>query len=362
MAKKIHYGWIILFLSFLGLLSVQGPRTTFGAFLHPWEVEFSVNRANMSLIAMISFIVYGVSQPIMGKLIDKWGVHVVLAGSTLLVGLSTMLTFFATSIWHIALFYGVISAIGFGGASGVAATVAVTNWFQEKRGLALGIITAGSSAGQLVLVPLALLLINRVGWQMTTLLIGLFLTVVVFPSLLLFLRSFPIEKGLNPYGATKPVQLNSHLPLPEQSQPMAFHNIKNKMFWFLAIPYFICGYTTTGLMDIHLISYTNAHGHSVATTGTAVSLLAGFNIVGTLASGYIADYWSNRKFLALLYSIRAVSILLLFVSDHYYSLWMFAIFFGLVDFATVTPTSVLAAAYFENFPVGYVLGLLSLSH
>jgi MFS family permease len=99
--QKIFYGWIILLLSFLALLSVQGIRSSFGAFIEPWESEFLTSRGTISSIALLSFIVYGASQPMIGYVIDSWGVRKVLSFSTLLVGLSTCLIFYVTSFWQL---------------------------------------------------------------------------------------------------------------------------------------------------------------------------------------------------------------------------------------------------------------------
>lgn len=362
--KKLNYRWIILALSFLGLLSVQGTRSTFGAFLQPWETAFSTNRETMSLIAMLSFITYGVSQPIMGKFIDRYGVRRIFSVSTLLVGISTILTYFATDIWHIALLYAVIASIGFGGASGIAATVAVTEWFQEKRGFALGVINAGSSTGQLILVPSAMLLISKFGWKPATLILGLFLTFFTFPILAIFFRSVPLDKRLKPYKEeSQNIAIDNDVPHHSVITKMGtFAIVKSRRFWLLAIPYLICGFTTTGLMDTHLISLAHGHGYTEAMTGTAVSVLAAFNIFGTLLSGFFADRWNNRKFLAGLYSVRAISITILLVSGHNSTLLLFSIIFGFVDFATIAPTSILATDFFKGNSIGYTLGLLYLSH
>ncbi|MDA4896150.1 MFS transporter, partial [Streptomyces sp. MS2A] len=88
MKRKIHYAWIIVFVTFLTLLAVQGVRLSFGAFIQPWEEEFSMDRGTISLISMLSFIVYGVSQPVIGRLVDRFGPRIILSLSTLLVGLS----------------------------------------------------------------------------------------------------------------------------------------------------------------------------------------------------------------------------------------------------------------------------------
>jgi sugar phosphate permease len=361
--KKIHYGWVILFLCFIALLSVQGVRLSFGAFIQPWENEFSTTRGNISLIATISFIVFGVSQPILGRLIDKYGVRKIISFSALLVGISTLLTFFVTSFWQIILLYGVVSSVGFGGVSNVAASVAVTHWFHRKKGLALGMITAGMSAGQLVVVPLCLFLIEWYNWKMAVLLLGSLLIIVVFPLLILFLRTFPSDIGVRPYGEMKEIPKQGVVQgVDELQSKKMFSILNNKYFWFLSLPFLICGYTTTGLIDTHLIPFSHDHGFSTDVTGAAVSLLAAFNIIGTLCSGQIADHFDNRKFLALLYFTRGLTILLLLITNQWLLLLIFAVLFGLVDFATVAPTTMLAIEFFKKQSVGYVLGLLSLCH
>lgn len=350
-----------MLLAFLALLSAQGIRLSFGAFITPWEADLHASRSILSFVALMSFIVYGVSQPIVGRIVDRFGVRIVLAGSIFIVGVGTLLTVFATSPWHLVVLYGLFSSVGFGGASGVAASVAVTNWFNEKRGFALGMITAGTAAGQLFLVPFSLILIEAWGWKITVLVLGVGLTVLVFPLLALFLRTSPSEKGMKAYGS-EPVTADRKEEENFVSRGGSHAVFLSRKFWFLLLPYFICGFTTTGLMDTHLIPFAHDHGFSATVTSTAVSLLAGFNILGTILSGYIADRWSNKNYLTLLYALRAVSILILMVTHDYVLLMVFAILFGLVDFATVAPTSLLATKYFKHYSVGMILGWLYLAH
>ncbi|TAI09556.1 MFS transporter, partial [Bacillus velezensis] len=91
-------------------------------------------------------------------------------------------------------------------------------------------------------------------------------------------------------------------------------------------------------------------------------LLSGFNIVGISLSGIVADRWSSRKILCFLYAVRALSIVILIYSQEPYLLLAFAILFGLVDFATVAPTQILATQYFQNYSIGLMIGWLSLAH
>lgn len=372
MVKKLHYAWIILFVTFFALLAVQGIRLSFGAFIESWENELSLDRGTISLVSTLSFIIYGISQPIAGRLIDRFGARTILLYSTLLVGLSMLFTQWITSAWQLFFLYGVVASIGVGGASNVAATVLVSNWFNEKRGVAFGVLEAGFSVGQMVVVPAALFFIQWYDWKMAVAIFGFFLLVVIFPVLLFLLRNHPAEKNLQPIGGAREEAEPSNR-VPNDGAPSVGSIFRSRNFWYLILPFFICGFTTTGLMDTHLIPFAQLCGFTTTVTGLAVGLLAAFNTMGTLMSGFIADRWSSRKFLATLYILRALSIcfLIVFVSDpdlllffvgHPSLLLLFAISFGLVDFATVAPTQLLATQLFKQYSMGQVMGWLFLSH
>ncbi|MEG7336320.1 MFS transporter [Bacillus sp. 0102A] len=357
--KRLHYAWIIVSVTFLILLAVQGVRLSFGAFVEPWERQFSMDRGTISLISTISFIVYGISQPVIGRLVDKWGARAVLSWSALLTGVSIFLTYFVTLPWQLFLLYGLGVSLGVGGASNVAASVLVVNWFSKKRGLAFGIMEAGFGAGQMLLVPGSLMLIHWFSWKLTVVVLGLLLIVIVFPAAMLMLRNNPSEKNAEPIGGLAAAEKET---APETTALSVTGMFRMRQFWFLILPFLICGFTTVGLMDTHLIPFSHDHGFSTTVTSAAVSLLAGFNIAGILLSGIVADRWSSRKILCFLYVVRALSIVILIYSHEPYLLLGFAILFGLVDFATVAPTQMLATQYFQNYSIGLMIGWLSLAH
>jgi MFS family permease len=113
---KLHYGWIVLFATFFALFAVQGVRLAFGAFIIPWENEFSLDRSMTSLISTVSFIVYGLSQPVVGRLIDRYGARMIVIGSTALVGVSVILTAMTQQSWQLFLLYGFFVSLGVGGS------------------------------------------------------------------------------------------------------------------------------------------------------------------------------------------------------------------------------------------------------
>jgi sugar phosphate permease len=372
--RNVHYAWIILLIGFIALLSAQGVRLSFGVFMKPWEEEFDTSRSIISTISLISYIVFALSQPYIGKLVDIYGVRNVLSFSMLLIGVSTILTFFASAPWQLMLIYGIIASIGFGGASNVVGSVAITKWFSAQRGFALGLMSAGTAAGQLVLVPVSLLLIESFGWKQTVLLLGSILCLLIFPFLWLLLRNSPEEKGQLPYGESE-IEGSQKEKTPTQLlQPVSISQLmKAKPFLFLMLPFFVCGVTTTGLMDTHLIPFAQLCGFSPAVIGSAVSTLAAFNIFGTVLSGHLSDKWNCKYMLTFLYGMRALTVGLLlvmlhddaflgFVIDKSWLLFAFAVMFGIVDFATVAPTIKLASEYFKHVSVGTVIGWLYLSH
>ncbi|WP_394236433.1 MFS transporter [Niallia oryzisoli] len=358
--RKFHYAWMIVFVTFLTFLAVQGGRLAFGAFVGPWEGDLSMDRGTTSLISALSFVIYGISQPVIGRLVDKYGARLIISASTLLVGVSFFFITFVHQPWQLFVLYAFVS-LGVGGASNVAGTVLVMNWFNKKRGLALGILEAGFGFGQMLIVPGSLLLIQYIDWRMTNLLLGIFLILIVFPVVVFFLRNQPKEKGLEPIGGQQK-EINPSMDDRPEAKFSIAEVLRKRQFWFLMLPFAVCGFTTTGLMDTHLIPMSHNHGFSTTVTSAAVSILAAFNIIGILLSGVIIDYWSSRKLLVFLYITRALSIVILVYSHNPVLLLIFAALFGLVDFATVAPTQLLAAEYFKNYSIGFIVGCLSLSH
>lgn len=374
MKKKIHYGWIILAVSFIGVLAAQGLRYSFGAFMNPWEMEFSASRGMVSAISFISFAVFAISQPIIGRFIDQFGVKRIFVVSIILLGITTLLSYYATAIWQLFLLYGIISSLGFGGASGVTASLAVTKWFHKKQGLALGLVEAGFGAGQMLVVSSSLFLIEKFGWRMTDLVLGGILLLFIFPIITIFLKSDPADLGMLPFGLDKKTA-DQPVHNAEKTKPTMERKsyLKHRGFWLLVIPYFICGFTTTGLMDTHLIPFSQTCGFSVAVTGAAVSLLAAFNTGGTVIAGILADKLNNRKMLSFIYFVRGLTILFLllfmlnsewlgYFLNHPWLLFVFSITFGLVDFSVVAPTIKVLASYFQGQSLGIATGFLYMSH
>ena len=356
--RSLHYAWVILAISFVAVIVPQGLRIAFGAFIPAWEQEFGVNRATLASISSVSFLLYGFGQPLTGRLADRFGGREVLSGGVLLVGVGAALVALAPTPVALAAAYIGVASLGFAAASGVAPVSLIVRWFESNRGLAFGLMGTAIAVGQLVVGPAAILGIKAYGWRLTMDAFAAAMIFLLAPLAWLILRSSPERKGLLPLGAGRAgTRAAARLVMrgPE--------SVPARSFWFLALPFFVCGATTSGLIDTHLVPLAHDHNVPVDVTAFAVGTLAAFNVGGTLAAGWLADRFPRRTLLGLVYATRALSLLLLINVGSGQLLFLFAVIFGLADFSTVAPTYSLGTEYFgARRGAGTVVGVLSLGH
>jgi len=139
--------------------------------------------------------------------------------------------------------------------------------------------------------------------------------------------------------------------------------IRSPIFWLLGGAYFICGFTTAGIVKVHLIPYAASCGFTLTTGAAATGVLAGFDMVGMVIAGYLTDKFSRPVLLGSVYFLRAFTfIMLFFITDNFALLFIFAILFGTLDFATVPPTAGLIASHLGVSTMGFNMGILFLGH
>lgn len=350
-----HYAWVILAVTFLAVLAAQGVRLAFGAFIVPWEESFQVSRGTVATISLVSYLIYGFAQPLVGRITARFDLPRLFAFGVVIISIGLLLTALSNSFWAALVAYGVVASIGFGIAASVVASVLISRWFVAQRGFAFGILEAGFGAGQLVLAPASLFAIAQFGWEATTMALAVLLIVVVVPMVLVFLRNDPADVGLEPLGGPDPLAHEG-----DEDRGLGF--LRRREFWYLAVPFFVCGITTTGMVDTHLIPFSHDHGNSQAITSAAIGALALFNIIGTAGSGLLVDTYDPRRMLGWLYAVRGVSLVVVLWLNEGFWLVHFGILFGLVDFATVAPTQTLVSKYFGPRSLGFIFGLVLGAH
>jgi MFS family permease len=359
--SRIHYAWIVLGTVTLVMLANSGVRSSFGVFIKPMEQEFHWDRTALSTVAALSLFIFGAVGPLVGRLADRFGPRGVLAAATVLAGVGTLGTATVVSLWQLYLTAGVITALGAGGAAMSVAAALAARWFDTRRGLVLGIAGAGMAAGQLLVVPLAMAITVEWGWRITFVVLGAGFLLLILPLTLALIRNDPRDVGLAPYGARAGAA--SRTAAEVAAERTGFRAAAaTAPFWLLAGSFWVCGYTTSGLVLTHLIPHATEHGFHASQAAQALGVMGALNIVGTVASGWICDRFGQKGPLAAYYFLRGVSLLFLPYVGTVPGLFAFAAIYGLNYISTVPATTALTAKIYGRYSVGELSGWIFFAH
>jgi sugar phosphate permease len=358
-SRRIFYGWVVVTVTWLTVLAGAGLRQLPAVVIRPLEAEFGWDRASISLAVAVSLMSYGLGAPFSGKLIDRYGPRTVTlwALGLTVVGAAGLVTI--RTVGELVWWLGVVVGMGTGALALVLSATVANRWFVTHRGLVTGLLAAGTSAGQLVFIPVMMALTISFDWRAPIMLSLVVLVLVILPLTIFLVRDGPKSVGLEPLGWTTDDDRKA-----VQAASMA--NMRDVMrtgdFWLLSSSFFVCGVTTNGLIGTHLVPHAVEHGFSEYTAAGALALLGGMNVIGTTASGYLSDRVDPRKLLAIYYGLRATALLLLPLVNEPIGLTAFAIIFGLDWIATVPPTIALTADRFGRPSVGTVFGWIFCCH
>jgi sugar phosphate permease len=244
----------------------------------------------------------------------------------------------------------------------VLAAIVATRWFDERRGLVVGALSAANATGQLVFLPSLARIVDDHGWRAATLVVA-GAGVAVFVLVLLFMRDRPESIGLLPYGrpAGTPAPMGSRPLSPWQALDRAR---RSPAFWVLGGTFFICGASTNGLIGTHLIAACHDVGITQVHSAQLLAVMGIFDIVGTMGSGWLTDRYSPRHLLFGYYTLRGISLLALplAMTTGMAGLGWFAVLYGLDWIATVPPTVRLTSEAFGKENTGVIYGWIGASH
>ena len=356
-----HYAWVVTGVTFVTLLISAGVRSAPSVLIHPLETDFGWSRDAIAFAVSIGLLLYGLSGPFAGRLMDRFGTRVVMLAGVSLIVVSTAAGAALNALWQLTLLWGLLGGIGTGIAAAVLGATVANLWFVQRRGLVLGLFGAATSAGQLVFVPVLMGSVVLIGWRASNLLLAAVAALILVPVFFL-MRNDPADVGERPYGAPAgPAPARAAGGTVREGGIMS-RALRTPEFWLLAGSFFVCGATSTGLIGTHLIPHSIDHGISEVTAAGTLALMGSMNFVGTLASGWLTDRYDPRKLLACYYFFRGLSLFVLPFVAGFSGLAIFAILFGLDYIATVPPTSALAADIFGRRHIGTVFGWIFFSH
>jgi len=361
---RMHYAWVVLVVVFIGMLAGVGVRASPGVMIVPLERAFGWDKATIAGAISVNIILLGVLGPFLTGLMQIIGLKRTMLGCLAILMLGTGLSLFMTSPWQLFLTWGLLVGIGSGaGAVGIAGAVA-NRWFAQRTGLAMGLLTSANAAGQLIFLPILAMMAERYGWQGVSISVTLAIAAVL-PIVWIMLPESPAKIGLPAYGATE-------IRAPEGAAggnpiTVAFGSLarasRSMDFWLLCITFAICGFSTNGLINTHMIAYCADFGISEVNGAWILAVIGVFSLIGSAASGWLCDRYSPRVLLFWYYGLRGLSLVIIpFTSFDPISLGIFAVFYGLDWVATGPATFALTNEVFGRRDTPVILSWIFAAH
>lgn len=340
-------GWTVVAVGCVALAASFAYRNLLQLTMTGMEGELGWSRSMLSSGATVALIAMAAGNLFGGMLVDRYGSRKLLALGLLSLGIGMLGTGFSDTRWEYVLLYGVFAGAGFGLAAQSVVASAVARFFVERRGLALGVVTAGGPAGQMTLIPLAALVLVTMGWRGVFIVAGI-AAIVLAPIALWALKA-----------ADQPVATG---PRPSMGADFGYL-LRSPVFHLLFWGFFLCGFTSIGVIETHFVPYATLCGFSPTMSANAFGFLSVLNLGGILLAGWLADRMNRVLLLAAIYALRALTfIMLLAITDNTAMLFAFAGLYGLFDYATAPVVASLVASHLGLRVMGFAMGLIAMAH
>ncbi len=364
--RNVHYGWIVVASTFLTMLVTAASMGAPGVLIVPLEKEFGWTTSEISAALALRILLYGLLGPFAAAFMNRFGVRRVVVVALGLISCGFVLSLGMTTLWQLMLLWGVVIGLGTGLTAMVLAATVATRWFNKRRGLVVGLLAASSATGQLVFLPVIAQLTTDYGWRIALAFMCSMLALTALVALAL-LRDRPADLALPLYGereiAAAPALTNGLWALMLSPILVLKDSARTGVFWILFATFFICGFSTNGLIQTHFVTFCGDYGMAAVTAASVLAIMGMFDFAGTIGSGWLSDRFDSRFLLAWYYGLRGLSLLYLpFTTFTFYGLSLFAMFYGLDWIATVPPTVKITADRFGREKAGLVFGWVFAGH
>ncbi|TJZ73020.1 MFS transporter [Chitiniphilus eburneus] len=362
---RLHYGWIAIAVTFLIMLITAGTRASPSVMMVPLEHDFGWSRATISLALSINLALFGLMGPFAAAAMLRFGLR-----RTVLVALTVLATAVAASSlmqasWQLQLIWGVVVGCATGATAMTLGATVVNRWFFQRRGLAMGLLTASSATGQLVFLPLLAALTENHGWRPVVLVVAGAAALIV-PLVAWLLPERPGSVGLKPYGAA--ADAVEAAPVTQNPITIAFSALRRaavtRDFWLLFFTFFVCGASTNGYIGTHFIAMCGDFGLTPVKGASILAVMGLFDLAGTTLSGWLSDRYNPRVLLCWYYGLRGLALLYLPAAFGLgvFGLPLFTMFYGLDWIATVPPTVRLTTDRFGSTDAPVIFGWIVAGH
>lgn len=343
--------WAVVAFGFLALALAFSARATLGLVMPIWSQELGWSRSFVSGAAATALLIMAAVAPFAGRLVDRHGVRTTLTLGLALVGAGCLIVSTTGNAYVFVLAFSGLSALGFGIVATHVVSTAIAKLFDVNRGLATGIATSGATGGQFLIVPLIAAVLTAFSWRWSFLAIGV-ACLVLIPLLWCTLATKGDPK----------TEVAAHVPASSLRADLSVI-VRKPAFHVLFWSFFLCGYTTAGVIETHFLPYAAYCGFGPVPSAAAYGMLSAVNMFGMIGAGWLTDRMNRVVLLGSIYVLRGLTFLILMhVGADYERLVVFALLFGAVDYATVPVTASLVASHIGLRTMGLAMGLISAGH
>ena len=361
---KLFYGyWLVAATFFFAFIFSGCGFYAFSLFVKRLQADFGWGRGEVMTTLTIFFLVAGVTAPLIGRLVDRYGARAVMAVGAVVAGLGFVLLGFVDELWH---FYGGYVVIGLGmSATGMTpATAVISNWFEKRRGMAIGVMSAGIGAGGLAVAPLVgAYLIPNFGWRIAYLTLAVLVWMLI-PLALLVIRTRPADMGLYPDGRQGPEpRVDGQVSGQATEGLTARMALATTAFWLIGFSFITFGFSEVGILQNH-VPYLEDVGFSAALAASVHGIVGLWSTIGKFGFGWLCDRILPKYVCAIGLGLQLVATILLMSVQPAAPralLWLYAFMMGFGVGGWLPTMSMLVSTNFGLVAYGAIFGMISLT-
>jgi MFS family permease len=360
---RIFYGYWLVAATFVFMLLAFGCGSfVFSLFVRPLETSLGWLRGQVMVGFTIFFVTLGVVSPLVGRIVDRHGSRAVIPAGALVMGLGFLLVSRTNDLWLYYISYFIVGS-GSAGMGIVPCSAVVSNWFRRRRGVALGIMSAGMGTGGLVMAPVVAHLLETFDWRTAYFAMAIIIWAVAIPLSLLLIRNRPSDMGLFPDGDPDEAEwLRTTAEKRVESQSLSLRQAAaTAAIWLMGLSYFVSGFSNTGALHAP-VPFLADIGFPTATAAAALGTLGLGSATGKIFFGWLCDRIPPKRASAIglglqlagvlvLLSIRADSPLML--------IWAYALLLGFGLGSWLPTMSMLVSTTFGLAYYGSVFGVIA---
>lgn len=336
---------------FLMLSIIITARNSMGLMMPFWKADMGWSYKFVATASSVMLITMAVVAPIVGSIIDRLGSRMIYAAGMSIIGIVFILCSFMTQPWQLIVLFSLVGGGAFAAMAPSLVSTTVAQNFSGRIGLATSMATSGSTGGQFALMPLLAFLVTATSWRQSFMMLGFAVLVTAVVVFLLIGKEKPRPRPEKGAAGASSVRATVRFLF------------RTPTFWLLGGGFFICGFTTAGVIKVHLIPYAVACGFPPVQSATAYGVLSLFSLIGMICYGWLSDRFHRPMLLASCYFVRALTfVMLMYIAGNTPLLYIFAVLFGIFDYATFPIVASLVSTHIGRHVMGISMGLIFALH